>query len=284
MDHRQSFAAAFGAGDEAATERHARMLAAKVLIFQGLREARARVSGGQAGVLVDEELGAQVLRQARQEGLTLAMPVEQSGQKLLTLQYGHETAMHIQRFDPNYVKVLVRMNPDDNPSDMSAQLAVLRELSAMLQRDRRALLYELLVPPTDDQLRRTAGRDAYDRDMRPALAAQVIATNHQAGVEPALWKIEGLETPDAARHVVAAVKAGGRDADCIVLGRDAPQPVLDHWLSVAAGVPGFVGFAVGRSIWEVPLADYLRDDDERRLVEAVCANYLHCADVYLDAR
>jgi myo-inositol catabolism protein IolC len=285
MDHRESFARQFGVGSADATpEQREQMQAAKLLIYRGAREARDQLTAGQVGVLVDEELGADVLRAARADGLTVAMPVEKSGQKLFALQYGEQTAEHIAAFDPAYVKVLVRMNPDDAAADTAAQLAALADLSALLHREQRALLYELLVPATEQQLGHAGDQETYDREIRPDLVARVIDANQRAGVEPALWKIEGLETTAAAQHIVTAARSGGRSADCIVLGRDAPRPVLDRWLAVAAPVPGFVGFAVGRSIWEDPLALHRQQPDDDRLVEAVRANFLHFAHAYLDAR
>jgi myo-inositol catabolism protein IolC len=285
MDHRDSFAKVFGVTDsDPSPAQGAAMRAAKQLIYHGLRDARSQLTGGQPGVLVDEELGAGVLREARADGLVVAMPVEKSGQKLFHLQYGEDTAAHIEEFAPDYVKVLVRMNPDDPAEDTAHQLAELSALSKLLDERRTAFLYELLVPATEDQLQRAGNQQAYDRDLRPELVAEVIAINQHAGVEPTLWKIEGLETTAAARDVVAAAKVGGRTTDCIVLGRDAPREVLDHWLAVAAPVPGFVGFAVGRSIWEEPLIRHRDDADDARLVTSVGSNYLHFARAYLDAR
>jgi myo-inositol catabolism protein IolC len=285
MDHRDSFARQFGVvGSPPTGDQQQQMRAAKLLIYHGVRAGHAQLPTGQAGVLVDEELGAQVLRDARTDGLSVAMPVEKSGQTRFALQYGADTAAHIAVFDPDYVKVLVRMNPADSAEAIGAQLDALAPLSELLHGLGRNFLYELLVPPTDEQLRRAGSQEAYDRDLRPELVVEVIAANQRAGVEPTLWKIEGLETTAAAREVVVAARAGGRSADCIVLGRDAPRSILDHWLAIAAPVPGFVGFAVGRSIWEDPLACYRQDGHEERLVEAVTANYLHFAHVYLDAR
>ena len=260
------------------------MRAAKKLIYHGARDARSELADGQPGVLVDEELGAAVLGEARDDGLVVAMPVEKSGQKLFTLQYGEDTEAHITQFAPDYVKVLVRMNPADSAADTEHQLAGLVGLSSLLSHRGTAFLYELLVPPTDEQLEQAGSQAAYDRELRPELVAEVIAINQRAGVEPTLWKIEGLETTAAARHVVSAAKAGGRTTDCIVLGRDAPQDVLDHWLAIAAPVPGFVGFAVGRSIWEDPLIRHREDGDDARLIDTVRDNYLHFARAYLDAR
>jgi myo-inositol catabolism protein IolC len=285
MDHRDSFGKQFGvSGDSPSPEQAAAMCAAKQLIYRGLRDARAQLSEGQGGVLVDEEFGAQVLHDARRDGLVVAMPVEKSGEKLFELQYGDETPAHITEFAPDYVKVLVRMNPADSASDTAAQLDSLAALSALLAARGQAFLYELLVPATPGQLKVAGSKEAYDRDIRPGLVVDVIAANQHAGVEPTLWKIEGLETTEAARDVVAAARAGGRKSDCIVLGRDAPEDVLDHWISVAAPVPGFVGFAVGRSIWEDGLTAYRKDADDDRFVETVRDNYLHYAASYLAAR
>ncbi|MGH3181806.1 MAG: 2-deoxy-5-keto-D-gluconate 6-phosphate aldolase domain-containing protein, partial [Streptosporangiaceae bacterium] len=74
------------------------------------------------------------------------------------------------------------------------------------------------------------------------------------------WKVEGLETVDAARQVAGQAKAGGRATDLIVLGRDAPAERLDHWLEVASQVDAFVGFAIGRSIWEDVVREHEASD------------------------
>ena len=285
MDHRGSFGKQFGVSDAPPSrDQAAQMRGAKQLIYRGVRDVRSQLAGGQVGVLVDEQFGAQVLRDARDDGLVVAMPVEKSGQERFALQYGDQTSAHVAEFAPEYVKVLVRMNPQDNADESAAQLGELAALSAVLAANRQGFLYELLVPATPAQLQRAGSKGVYDRDIRPGLVVEVIAANQRAGVEPTLWKIEGLETTDAAVDVVAAAKAGGRSADCLVLGRDAPKEVLDHWFRVAAPVPGFVGFAVGRSIWEDPLTTYRRDGDNDRFVETVRENYLHYAASYLAAR
>lgn len=130
MDHRDSFAKLFGVkGRGPSATEEAAMRAAKRLIYHGVRDARSQLTAGQAGVLVDEELGAAVLREARHDGLVVAMPVEKSGQRLFELQYGDDTETHITEFAPAYVKVLVRMNPADNADDTALQLAALAALS-----------------------------------------------------------------------------------------------------------------------------------------------------------
>lgn len=284
MDHRDSFAKLFGIEGDPGLPDLTRMRTAKHLIYQGLRLAIPDLGDATAGVLVDEHLGAQVLTEAGRAGAVVAMPVERSGQKLFSLEYGADTDAHLSEFEPDYVKVLVRMNPADDQAELQAQLSALAKLSASLAQQGRAFLYELLVPATQEQEKSAGGTAAYDRDTRPSLVCQIIAANQQAGVEPTLWKIEGLETTEAAESVVRAARAGGRDADCIVLGRDAPQDKLDRWLRTAAAVDGFVGFAVGRSIWEDAVTQHVQDHDDARLISTVADNYLHFVKVYLDAR
>ena len=289
LDHRDSYEKTLFHADPKALDEAAlaTMRRHKTLVYEGLLAARGDLGDGVPGVLVDDLLGAEVQRRAKADGVVLAVPVEKSGEKVFTLDHGDETAAHVAASAPDWVKVLVRMNPDDDPSDTATQLERLARLSAWLRDDVKIpFLYELLVPPTDAQLATVGGdKDAYDRDVRPSLVVTVIAANQAAGVEPVLWKIEGLETVDAAREVVRAARAGGRDqVGCIVLGRDAPQDRLDHWLRVAAGVDGFVGFAIGRSIWQDAIEAHLKDGDDAAMISTVSANYRHFAHTYLDAR
>ena len=44
---------------------------------------------------------------------------------------------------------------------------------------------------------------------------------------------------------------------CVVLGRGGDEAKVIHWLRTGADVPGFVGFAVGRTIWWNPLEEWL---------------------------
>ncbi|HZD97854.1 MAG TPA: DUF2090 domain-containing protein [Micromonosporaceae bacterium] len=289
MDHRDSLAKLVygiaGTPDAAEADRIARD---KLLIFRGLLAALDRgADPSVTGVLVDERYGADVARLAREAGLRVAMPIEESGREFFTLEYGRigeQTWLdHVERFSPDYVKVLVRDNPDFDPSDRKAQQQQLAVVSAALHDVHRTFLFELLVPPTDEQHDRL-GHD-FDARLRPHLTEQVIADFQTAGVEPDIWKIEGLEDAAAANDVVAVTQRGGRDnVRCIVLGRDAPVERLDHWLLIAAGTRGFAGFAIGRSIWEQPLVDHeagrLNDDG---VIDIVATNYLHFVQAYRDA-
>jgi myo-inositol catabolism protein IolC len=186
-----------------------------------------------AGLLVDEQFGADVARRARARGFTLAMPVEQSGRDEFDFEFGADFGTHIEDFDPTYAKVLVRYDADGDAKLNRRQAARLRTLSDWLRERDRKLLLELLVP-----------------DRRPELVVRAMRELQAAGVEPYIWKIEGLDRRDDCVRAADQARDGGRDhVTCIVLGRGADEQQVQHWLAQAAGVPGFVGFAVGRTLW-----------------------------------
>jgi myo-inositol catabolism protein IolC len=265
MDHRASFGKTLFEvkNDDPDPAEVTAMESAKLLIFEGLQVALPSVMYGRIGVLVDERYGRSVIDAVQHSGqpLVLAVPVEASGHDWFTLEWGDQWLEHVRTVRPDYAKVLVRDNPAFDAADREAQFSRLAQVSAGLREAGVPLLYELLVPATDAQLSQ-AGHDAgaYDRDIRPGLVTAVIADNQAHGVEPTLWKVEGLETVEAARQVAEPATAGGRAADLIVLGRDAPAERLDHWLEVASQVDSFVGFAIGRSIWEDAVREYEASD------------------------
>jgi len=265
MDHRESFGKTLfdvKNDDPDAAQREA-MSSAKQLIFEGLQAALPAVTSGHIGVLVDERYGQGVIDAVKssREALVLAVPIEASGHEWFTLEWGDQWLEHVKTVKPNYSKILVRDNPEFDAAQREGQLDRLAQVCIGLREAGVPLLYELLVPATDAQLAHAGGDAAvYDRDIRPGLVCQVIADNQAHAVEPALWKVEGLETVEAARQVAAQAKAHGRKADLIVLGRDAPVERLDHWLEVASQVSEFVGFAIGRSIWEDAIHGYEASD------------------------
>ncbi|TDN42536.1 myo-inositol catabolism protein IolC [Curtobacterium flaccumfaciens] len=267
--------------DEAEAER---VRAGKQLVYRGVLTALAAgASRDRTGVLVDERYGADVARLAKDAGLQLAMPVERSGREWFELEYGDDWLAHVDAFDPDFVKVLVRDNPAFDADRREQQASDLAAVSAALHDAGRPFLVELLVPGTDDQ---QASVDDYDRDLRPDLVVHVLEYLQDRGVEADVWKLEGLDTREDAERVVATARRGGRDAvQCIVLGRDAPEEQLDHWLRTAAPVDGFVGFAIGRSNWQEPLEDVVREHlDTEAAEQLIAANYRHFVDTWLEAR
>jgi 5-dehydro-2-deoxygluconokinase len=236
------------------------------------------------GVLVDEQFGSDVPQQAREHGLKLAMPVEKSGQNEFDFEYGEDFPAHIERFDPDFSKVLVRYNPDDDPVMNKRQLQRLKRLSGWLHDNGRKFLFELLVPATDDQLAGVDGdTDRYDAELRPELMRRAIADIQDFGIEVDVWKIEGVDARDDAVMLAEQSRSGeGRGGvTCVLLGRGASTAKVEQWLEAAATVDGFIGFAIGRSIWWDALKGFLGKELQRSAAASQIAdNYLHFVQVY----
>jgi myo-inositol catabolism protein IolC len=306
FDHRGSFQKKmFGIEGDPTSEQTETISSAKRLIFEGMLEAvKQGLDPATAGVLVDEQFGSDIPEQAREHGLKLAMPVEKSGQDEFDFEYGQDFGAHIERFDPDFSKVLVRYNPAADITVNQRQLERLRELSQWLHdqpndagaaqsgeagrradgKPARKFLFELLVPATEQQLATVDGdSDRFDAELRPELMRQAISEIQGAGIEVDIWKIEGVDDRHDAAMLAEQARTGpGREAVvCVVLGRGASTGKVSQWLEAAAGVKGFVGFAIGRSIWWDALKGWLADEREREAAAAqIAQNYQHFIGVY----
>jgi len=289
FDHRGSFTKRFGIEGDPTPEETERIADGKHLIFEGLQVALGRgADPAVTGALVDEQFGgpSQVPEAAKAAGIKLAMPVEKSGQNEFDFEYGEDFGAHIEAFDPDFSKVLVRYNPDGDGEMNARQAERLARLAGWLHEHDRKFLFELLVPAEEDQLASVDGdKERYESELRPGLMVGAIAELQQSGVEPAVWKIEGLDRSEDCERVVAQCRAGGRDqVVCVVLGRGASRAKVEHWLTSGAGVDGYVGFAIGRSIWGDPLAGFLAGDLGRgQAAEQIADNYVHFVDTYQGA-
>jgi myo-inositol catabolism protein IolC len=289
FDHRGSFQKKwFGLGDDITQEDTDRITDAKTLIYEGLELALSQgAEASLTGALVDEQFGGDVPARAKDHGIRLAMPVEKSGQNEFDFQYGDDFGAHIEKFDPDFSKVLVRYNPDDPDTEMNErQLQKLKRLSDWLHENGRKFLFELLVPATDAQLEQAGGdTDRYDAEQRPELMKRAIADIQDAGIEVDIWKIEGVDERSDCEMLAEQTRTGGRDGVvCVLLGRGASDDKVDHWLRQAAPVDGFIGFAIGRSIWGDALTGYLNNSLDREAAsKQVAENYLRFVKVYEDA-
>jgi myo-inositol catabolism protein IolC len=290
FDHRGSFETQmFGWEEPLTPEQTAKIADAKRVVYDGFRAA---VAGGvpkeKAGILVDEEFGAAILRDATAEGYATACPAEKSGQAEFDFEYGDDFAQHIERFDPTFCKVLVRYNPEGDQALNRRQADRLRRLSEYLRdKGRSRFMFELLVPAEQAQLERLAGnKKAYDLELRPRLMVEAIHELQDAGVEPDVWKIEGLDRREDCERMVAAARRGGRDGvGCIVLGRGENEAKVREWLTTAAGVPGFIGFAVGRTDFWEPLVGWRSNKTTREsAVAEIARRYRAFVDIFERAR
>ena len=290
FDHRGSFQTKmFGWKGTLTAEQTAQIAAAKQVIYDGFKAAvTAGVKKEKAGILVDEQFGTAILQDAARNGYCTSCPAEKSGQDEFDFEYGEDFAQHIEKFNPTFCKVLVRYNPEGEKALNQRQAARLKRLSDYLhQKGRSKFMFELLVPAEKAQLERVKGdKKAFDVELRPGLMVQAIQQLQDAGVESDVWKIEGLDRRADCEKVVAAVRRGGRDkVGCIVLGRGEDDKKVREWLSVAAPVPGFIGFAVGRTTFWDPLVDWRAQKITREAAVAeISRRYREWVDIFEKAR
>src|SRR3989475_7680392 len=290
FDHRGSFQTKmFGWTGTLSPEQTAEIASTKQVIYDGFKAAlQAGVPKQKAGILVDEQFGAAILRDARANGYTTACPAEKSGQEEFDFQYGEEFAKHIEAFQPTFCKVLVRYNPEGDRALNQRQAARLKRLSDYLHTNGRSkFMFELLVPAEKSQLDRLKGdKKAYDVELRPRLMVETIREFQDAQVEPDVWKIEGLDRREDCEKMVAVARRGRRDdVGCIILGRGENDQKVREWLTTAAAVPGFIGFAVGRTSFWGPLVSLRAKQITRdAAVAEIARRYLEFVNIFENAR
>jgi myo-inositol catabolism protein IolC len=289
FDHRGSFQTKmFGWSSPLSDVQTTEIAAAKRVIYDGFKAALAAGAPKEkTGILVDEQFGAAVLRDAAAEGVVTACPAEKSGQDEFDFEYGEEFARHIEAFRPTFCKVLVRYNPEGDRALNQRQAARLKQLSDYLAaKGASRFMFELLVPAEKAQLDRLQGdKKTYDRELRPRLMVEAIRELQHSGVEPDLWKLEGLDRREDCERIVATARGDGRSrVGCIILGRGEDDRSVRKWLATAAGVPGFIGFAVGRTVFWDPLVDYRAKKATREAtVGEIARRYGEFVDIFENA-
>jgi myo-inositol catabolism protein IolC len=286
FDHRGSFQTKmFGWKGALTAEQTAEIAAAKQVIYDGFKAAvQDGVPEQKAGILTDEQFGSAILRDATAHHYTTACCAEKSGQEEFDFEYGEDFARHIEAIRPTFSKVLVRYNAEGDGALNARQVGRLKRLSDYLHNGSGSLfMFELLVPAEKSQLERFNGdKKAYDVQLRPQLMVKAIEDLQDAGVEPDVWKIEGLDRREDCEKVVAAAKRGGRDrVSCIILGRGEDDKKVHEWLTTAAGVPGFIGFAVGRtSFWDPLIAWRAKKITREQAVNDIVRRYREFVDTF----
>jgi 5-dehydro-2-deoxygluconokinase len=285
FDHRGSFMEEmFGVTGKPSKEDMDKVRFYKGMIYGGFKIAMLHgiVPKRSAAILADEEFSDEVLCDAKNNGFRTCVCAEKSGQKEFELEYGQDFREHIRRYRPDYVKALIRYNPEEDKELNERQIERLKVLSDFCREEDFKLMLEPLVPPTEEQLLNVNGdRDAYDQMMRPHLMEEMMEELQQGGVEPSIWKIEGLDERSDYKMLAEQARADGRNADIIVLGRHASEEQVQRWLDAARGLDGVVGFAIGRTIFWEPLTEYKAGRvDASEAMEKIARNYEHYYEVF----
>lgn len=255
----------------------------KRIVFDGFRKvASGYRERDNFGILVDEQFGASILKDALKMKVQTCSPVEKSGQEVFDFEYGSKFRAHIEKMNPTNVKCLVRYNPA-NRKENRMQLKRLKQLSDYCNKTGRRLLFELLVPPTKRELKEAGSKKRYDRTKRIINTIKALKEiDKELYVD--VWKLEGFDTAKAWKDIILAIKQGQNpgDFEIIVLGRGEDKAKVIEWLKLAARFPEITGFAVGRTIFFQPLKQFKEKKITRaKAVDKIAANYRFFVNLWL---
>jgi len=288
FDHRGSFQEKlFGIKGAPTAEQTKEIASFKTIIYEGFEKAvRSGLPKEIMGILVDEQFGTEVIQRAKAAGFSVSVPAEKSGQDEFDFEYPNYQA-HIEKTNPDLVKVLVRYNPEGNKEMNCRQVGRLAELSKYLEKTNRKFMFELLVPATEEQLSKCKGdKKTYDVEIRPALMVRAIQELQKSGIEADVWKLEGLDRTEDFVKVCNAAREGGRDkVGCIVLGRGESSEKVREWLKAGVNVKGVIGFAVGRTVFWEPLKAFKEGKINREEAsDQIAKNYSGFCRMWLEAK
>ena len=224
FDHRNSFEKEF---------KKENISAFKNIVYEAFKKAVSKnVSKETAAILVDEEYGDKIIRDAINQDYNVILTTEKSGQEEFTFEYGDEFGKHIEKYKPTFAKALIRYKSN-------ADWSKLKLLADYCRKNNYKFLLEVLLnfPINTSQKAREA-----------------IYELHRSGVEPDVWKLEGMESQNAYQEVVAKIQEGERsDVGLVILGRGENEETVNKWITDGARVKGVIGFAIGRTIFLDPL-------------------------------
>lgn len=291
FDHRGSFIKnVFGiSGREPTVAESKKISDAKRVIFDAYTKVleQGLVAAQNSAILVDEQFGSDILKEAKSKGIQTCMCIEKSGQDEFDFEEGDPGYQdHILRNDPTYTKVLVRFNPGGDKASNAKQLARLKALNDYLKEEGRKLLFELLVPATKKQLE-SVGSDAkrYEVELRPQLTVAAIKEVQSAGIDPEVWKLEGLDSEADVKKVAKQIRSFNKRSVIVILGRGEDAKKAMHWLREAKKVDGVVGFAVGRTIFLEPIMQYVSGKIPRaKAVDKIAENYAAFVKLWVSER
>lgn len=297
FDHRTTFAKKlFGKNaiaDLDSEEREA-IREMKMLVYKGFKDAVEKlIPTDFAAVLCDEEFGSAVLIDALHNGYKTLLPVEKSGQTEFDFQYA-DFGEHIEKFHPSFVKALVRFNPGDGEDLKQRQKLKLKQLSDYCHDNNHKFLLEVLVIPTEAQLKEVGSQLSFDRKTRPVLAEQVIREFQDFGIEPDVWKMEGFDQAWCYKEIIKTIKRDNRiNVNLIVLGRGGSVEDVEKWLEVGereeifevgGKVEGVIGFAVGRTVfWEAIEKFHKREIGKAEVIQTVSRNFQNFYQIFTSA-
>ena len=139
---------------------------------------------------------------ARRTGVAVALAFERSGQAVLGFEHD-DWRDRLAADPPDFVKVLIRHRADGDAGDVATQLDRLVDVSDAVRGEPGTVPARVAHPVLR---RRARGSDAEQLEVtvRPRLVVEAITQIQDAGVEPGVWKVEGVADPVGCAAIAAA--------------------------------------------------------------------------------
>ncbi|MDD3919014.1 MAG: DUF2090 domain-containing protein [Candidatus Pacebacteria bacterium] len=265
FDHRSSFLKILEKPNKKTVEE------LKNIIFTGfLKVYETYKTKKDLAILVDEKYGSKIIKFAKENKIQLCLPIEKSGKEILELEY--KDLKEIKKIDPDYIKVLIRYNPL-NIEINEKQDIVLKKINTFCEKNNYKLILELLVPPTEDDLKLTTNYDKYLRLNRTCQAIQEI----QETIKVDIWKLEGFNEKGW-KEINKIIK---NKSQIIFLGRGESKEKVRKWLMESKKIKNIIGFAIGRTIFIDPIKEYAEKKiDENKASDEVAKRFKYYIDLF----
>ena len=262
FDHRTSFAKLFAfTSPNLSSKEKETITLAKEIIYSAFKKAvEQEVPKENAAILADEEYGDKIIQDARDNNYNVILTTEKSGQDEFAFEYSNDFAQHIEKYKPNFVKALIRYNLDLDCSK-------LKMLSDYCHKTGYKFVLEVLTKNKTEKEAITAIREL-----------------QYAGIEPDIWKLEGMETGKEYENIIAQSQIENRqNVKVVILGRGEKQEAVEEWIRIGAKVKGVIGFAIGRTIFQEPLSEYKNGKiDKEKAIGLICNNFLHFYHIFIN--
>ncbi|MDD4661672.1 MAG: DUF2090 domain-containing protein [Candidatus Pacebacteria bacterium] len=243
----------------------------KQIIFEGfLKVYNSSKNKKNLGILVDEKYGKSIIKYAQENKITLCLPIEKSGKKILELEY--KDLKEVKKINPDYIKILIRYNPL-NIKENKKQITILKKVNTFCLKNNYKTILELLVPPTKKDLELTKDYDKYLRIERTLVAIKEIQENIKVNI----WKLEGFREKEW-KEINKIIK---NDSKIIFLGRGESKAKVKKWLIESKKIKNIIGFAIGRTTFMEPIEKYINGLITReKASQKIANNFKYFIDLF----
>ncbi|MGQ9445341.1 bifunctional 5-dehydro-2-deoxygluconokinase/5-dehydro-2-deoxyphosphogluconate aldolase [[Pasteurella] aerogenes] len=234
----------------------------KTLLLQAAEQTAKEegIYNGHAGILADTTFGQAALNEITGKKWWIGRPIELPSSRPLRLEHGDLGSQLINWPAEHVVKCLAFYHPADKAEMKADQDATLKQVYQACCRTGHELLLEIILPA--------------DMEKKESYYVEMITHFYHLGIKPDWWKLPGVS---AETWAVLSQVITQNDPYCrgiLILGLDAPESVFEEVFKASANAPLVKGFAVGRTIFGQPSADWLAGKlDDAGLIKETSERY-----------